>query len=394
MAFLFALRLVTISLLICAFSVSNTFSYQKNRLFLDISSADYGAIKRIKVTFTLDRLLKTNRLLGVSIQYRLDAKKKNILARMIDMNQVEVEQIYDIYYYMIDIPTDLIKGHKLSVTLIDNTTNTAITSHLSFPKETTELPCLLINRTNNREFNYHKITDTLFFKYSIQQPIYIYKFVQNFGAAPPPMASGTFSGQRNMRVDTLITLLSNTSFVLPEAGLYFAQIDTTTDIGLGLTVVDEYFPKFRKMDQLAATTIYISTASEIKALKNVADKKPIFDNFWFNLAQSREKAQSLVQLYFKRVTYANKNFTTYKEGWKTDRGIIYIVFGHPDQITKTTYGESWQYNLATIAQVITFDFEERTSLFAQNDYALERKTGYRPIWHTMIKQWRSGKIRE
>ena len=40
-----------------------------------------------------------------------------------------------------------------------------------------------------------------------------------------------------------------------------------------------------------------------------------------------QKAKSLIAIYYNRIQNANLHFTTFKEGWKTDRGMIYVVFG-------------------------------------------------------------------
>jgi len=59
----------------------------------------------------------------------------------------------------------------------------------------------------------------------------------------------------------------------------------------------------------------------------------------------------LMDEYYKRVSYANENFDGWKDGWETDRGMIYILFGPPDQVERTnpsmsnsTLYQIWTYN--------------------------------------------------
>ncbi|NIA22828.1 MAG: GWxTD domain-containing protein [Proteobacteria bacterium] len=88
--------------------------------------------------------------------------------------------------------------------------------------------------------------------------------------------------------------------------------------------------------------VYISTPSEIRKLKNAPESKR--DSLWSVFWKKRdpvpttEKNEAEIE-YFKRVEYANKKFTSYKPGWKTDRGMIYIKYGPPDDI------ESFPYNI-------------------------------------------------
>ena len=35
----------------------------------------------------------------------------------------------------------------------------------------------------------------------------------------------------------------------------------------------------------------------------------------------------LMEEYYRRVSYSNENFDGWKDGWETDRGMIYILFG-------------------------------------------------------------------
>ncbi len=53
--------------------------------------------------------------------------------------------------------------------------------------------------------------------------------------------------------------------------------------------------------------------------------------------------------YFARVDYANEKFKTHREGWKTDMGMVFIIFGVPDNIDRHPFElgdppyEIWDY---------------------------------------------------
>ena len=53
--------------------------------------------------------------------------------------------------------------------------------------------------------------------------------------------------------------------------------------------------------------------------------------------------------YFKRVQYADEKFGSFRDGWKTSMGMIFILFGPPDDIEVNLFGPSgrsyqiWHY---------------------------------------------------
>jgi hypothetical protein len=54
-------------------------------------------------------------------------------------------------------------------------------------------------------------------------------------------------------------------------------------------------------------------------------------------------------LYYARVDYANKHFTRYREGWRTDMGLVFILLGPPSTVERFPFQidekpeEVWQY---------------------------------------------------
>ena len=67
------------------------------------------------------------------------------------------------------------------------------------------------------------------------------------------------------------------------------------------------------------------------------------DKYWLGKAASKERARSLIRTYYSRVELANKLFTCHLEGWKTDRGLISIIFGPPTYISNNRNSEVWSY---------------------------------------------------
>ena len=53
--------------------------------------------------------------------------------------------------------------------------------------------------------------------------------------------------------------------------------------------------------------------------------------------------------YYGRIQFANQNFGHYIDGWKTDMGMIYVIFGSPSNIERHPFEldskpyEIWTY---------------------------------------------------
>lgn len=87
------------------------------------------------------------------------------------------------------------------------------------------------------------------------------------------------------------------------------------------------------MEQLA----YIASRDEIKALKKqktLEERIKAFDEFWLEHDPTPGTPENELKTeFYHRVSIANQRFTIMRrDGWRTDRGRIYIQYGEPDQI--------------------------------------------------------------
>ena len=116
------------------------------------------------------------------------------------------------------------------------------------------------------------------------------------------------------------------------------------------------------------------------------------DKFWLNQAGTVERGKMLVSAYYSRVEAANLYFTSYIEGWKTDRGIIYVILGPPTEVTRTEFQEFWVYGDPNSSLEYVYTFSKLKNPFTSNDYALSRSNSYRYGWGQAIEAWRNGQI--
>ena len=69
--------------------------------------------------------------------------------------------------------------------------------------------------------------------------------------------------------------------------------------------------------------------------KNKFEREDYFNQIWKKLDPTPESDYNeLMEEYYKRVDYTNEHFDGWQPGWETDRGMIYILFGAPDQINR------------------------------------------------------------
>jgi GWxTD domain-containing protein len=129
---------------------------------------------------------------------------------------------------------------------------------------------------------------------------------------------------------------------------------------------------------------YIIKKDEKKELLDAPDSLRLeaFEKFWKNHDPTPTTARNeLRDEYYRRIRYANQYYPTVnREGWETDRGMVYIKYGEPDQIERhpfemgTKPSQIWYY----YAQRRTFAFVDSRG---DGDYQLQ---------YPYDGDWRSG----
>lgn len=86
-------------------------------------------------------------------------------------------------------------------------------------------------------------------------------------------------------------------------------------------------------------------------LSSVDEKRRFMFNFWKRRDPDPSSLQNSFKIeYLKRITEANKLFKdSFKDGWRTDRGRIYVLYGKPESIDRYPFEqdkvgyEIWSY---------------------------------------------------
>ena len=137
---------------------------------------------------------------------------------------------------------------------------------------------------------------------------------------------------------------------------------------------------------------FITSKQEFEEISTSANSKAAIEKFWLNCTGSQDRAKEIIRKYYNRVKDANLFFTSYLEGWKTDRGMIYLVFGAPNVIYRTERSETWIYGEESNAlNSLRFSFLKVNNPFSDNDFTLERSTLYQQKWTDAVDIWRQGR---
>lgn len=186
--------------------------------------------------------------------------------------------------------------------------------------------------------------------------------------------------------------LGKISFKVKKRGLYIIKADTLKNKGIIKVNFSNTYPLITKSYELTETLRYLISDKEHKSMINSGNKKLSIDNFWLKAAGNKERAREILKVWYNRATYANYYFTSFKEGWKTDRGMIYMLYGPPDDIKNFDDAEKWIYINTKEDKKIEFIFVIPEQAVSDNDFVLLRDAKYINSWNKAVKSWRSGII--
>ncbi|MFT4738622.1 MAG: GWxTD domain-containing protein [Cyclobacteriaceae bacterium] len=212
----------------------------------------------------------------------------------------------------------------------------------------------------------------------------IYRYRELFSPASPPMQT-TYQVSLGLKIDSVFSI---------EGGLlatssdffYLIQSDTNSSAARVYYQGTNDFPKFATVDKLTESLQYISRDSESAKMFQSKDRKKALDDFWLSLYPLKRNAAEAIKLYFTNVTRANQYFTNYKPGWKTDPGMILIVFGTPMAVYREDWREVWRYDAG-----LEFEFRIISNLFAYQHYVLIRREAYASDWLSAVRTIRNNR---
>lgn len=222
------------------------------------------------------------------------------------------------------------------------------------------------------------------------QKVYGYYYKYSFPPATAPMTMERVSPKSAFKIDSTFSFSTSDTIMLSREGLYLFQTDTSSAIAKPLLVNAHSFPKYTNLEKLMESTRYLTTSTEFRNLM-YKKNKDAFDELWLTMTGSVDRARTAIRLYYQRIEEANRYFTSYKEGWKTDMGMIYTIFGTPDELTKGQDYQMWKYYGNDERAEITFTFVKIKDIFSRSHFDLVRNSKHGNAWLKSVEKWRKGR---
>lgn len=203
---------------------------------------------------------------------------------------------------------------------------------------------------------------------------------------PEPISQLKFSSNKVVMAD------GKNITILPESGYYHISRGEFNTAGFGFHVRRKDFPELTELEHLLLPLRYITSRKEFDAISLSNEAKLELDDFWLECRGSADKAKELIEKYYGRVEEANRYFSSHLEGWKSDRGLIHIVYGNPSKVVQKEGYETWIYGEENNLNTLSFSFKEEQNYLSPNHYVLIRDPIYKNSWSRAVDSWRNGRI--
>lgn len=158
------------------------------------------------------------------------------------------------------------------------------------------------------------------------------------------------------------------------------------------------YPSIQSAKELAQPLVYLMRKKKYEKLMAINDAdslKQAVDRFWLQHIGNKSRTKSIIKKFYNRVEEANKQFSNFKEGWKTDPGMLYILLGPPWYVDERLDEMYWSYSYNRSDPNRNFYFFEprnKTEYFPFNHYIFRRSQSYFTLQYQQVELWLSGSI--
>jgi GWxTD domain-containing protein len=214
------------------------------------------------------------------------------------------------------------------------------------------------------------------------------------------------STERILRSETGSIFIEYVTPVLPSANYRFSVTVTQgVDLQEELFKAREFylstssnFPNVENIREMAEPLIYLMDRRDHDRMMGIQDPDSLkreIDRFWLSNIRNVNKTKQVIELYYSRVEQANKQFSNYKEGWKTDMGMVFILFGPPLQVENTLDTSIWFYSYMRNDPRTYFRFYQpkmADQFFPFQHYIVDRQRFYHSVEYEKRRDWMTGNI--
>jgi len=205
--------------------------------------------------------------------------------------------------------------------------------------------------------SFYEVVDTLRFKARILGKNDPYRVTYELKVRDELQRSKTLEIDHTGPIDSLL------QFTIPLDDMQYAQytVFLRAEDGAANSVITRAHFRVRlkgirydigDMDEAIKQLAYLAGERRVRQLLKgtTAEKTQNFNNFWKSLDPSpNTQANELMEEYYRRVAFSIEAFTVGVEGWRSDRGMIYILYGPPDEIQRGPFNidqkpyQIWEY---------------------------------------------------
>lgn len=257
----------------------------------------------------------------------------------------------------------------------------------------------LLRRASNNEVIYNKMVNPTT-RVSVKMrdtgsPAVVHKYAEIDKLPPPPFSYYNPDPIDRIEPEQRYSLdkeADGSGIILAEGGYYLIKSSEAAPSGIGIKVVPGDYPKLTKLNDLVESLRYITSRKEYEDILLSKDTKIKLDDFWIDCGGSMEKSRDLIRIYYGRVEEANRYFSCHLDGWKTDRGLVHIVYGNPTKVIIKDDAEIWIYGEENNINTLSFTFRAEKNELSDNYYVLSRDPIYKTSWSRAVDSWRNGRI--
>jgi GWxTD domain-containing protein len=128
-----------------------------------------------------------------------------------------------------------------------------------------------------------------------------------------------------------------------------------------------------KIDLAVRPMKYLLNEDDMESVKqyDLTELEKWFHSYWKNIDPTQETTYNEIQhVFYRRVSEAVRDYSTrFKEGWQTDLGMVWILYGEPTQIENRKYSVNntphiiWKYDFEDNKYEFTFVDKENNGNF-------------------------------
>ncbi len=183
----------------------------------------------------------------------------------------------------------------------------------------------------------------------------------------------------------------------PHSGNYLLEVVSQDRDGnrsssvLPFRIRGRYFPDVTDdLPQMVNSLRYIASSGEltkISAVKTDSAVKVNLLKFWDQYGGHAKMAE-----YYRRVSEANRLFSTCLDGWRTPMGMFYVVCGPPDYVEcRGAYSERWTYLQPSTNDrvVVEYRLTRDTENPGERYYGVENLYASLDFWSYYVSRWRT-----